>query len=475
MASSSARLGVLVVDDSQLTREAIRHVVSLVPELTVIAEASNGEEAIRLARRLRPALVTMDLNMPGIGGLAAIETIMRDRPAPVVVISERSNSHGVDLNYEALARGALELIPKASILSGNHTDAIRFAQHLKSIALGADAEPALPQSAGLPQLGPNQSVKLVAIGASTGGPKAVSKLLAGLPKDLRAPIVLVQHMAEDFFDSFLRFLSEASQRTVTPASDGMSLKPGHIVVAPPRQELFVKSDLTVRLSPSPAKALFAPSVDTLFFSAATALQRHVVGILMTGMGEDGAEGLRRLRRAGAITLVQERSSCAVFGMPKAALELGAAAFELTPSELVTSVKSLCAESVDRREHNVVILDDNPVTAGHTERVVRQHGHAVFTVHSLAALRSHLAECPVSLLVIDTEMRNFNPALLLRTLRRLGHAKTPLLVYADIDDTALSARKAELSAAGSVSKRRGDIAVAIEAVLSRTNSEALLSR
>jgi two-component system, chemotaxis family, protein-glutamate methylesterase/glutaminase len=341
MSPTSAPFGVLVVDDSTVTRAALCELIALAPGLRVLAEASTGEEAVRLARKLRPALITMDLNMPGMGGLEAIESIMRDRPAPLVVISERSSSASVDVNYEALARGALELIPKSSLFGGSEGRASRFAQHLHSIAMGAHVERDAHTDAALPRLKTDQRIRLVAIGASTGGPRAVAKLLAGLPAKLHAPVVIVQHMAEDFFDSFLRFLADASKQPVTRALNGEALKPGMVVVAPPRNELFVQKDLTVRLQPAPASALLSPTADTLFFSSATALGRNSIGILMSGMGDDGAQGLLRLRRAGATTLIQNRETCAVFGMPKAALELGAAEHALSPELLAQAVDALC--------------------------------------------------------------------------------------------------------------------------------------
>ncbi len=341
MSPTSAPFGVLVVDDSAVTRAALCELIALAPGLRVLAQASTGEEAVRLARRLRPALITMDLNMPGMGGLEAIESIMRDRPAPLVVISERSSSASIDVNYEALARGALELIPKSALFGVRDGHASRFAQHLHSIAVGANVQGTAHTDTALPQLKTDQRIRLVAIGASTGGPRALAKLLGGLPIKLNTPVVIVQHMAEEFFGSFLRFLKDASKQPVTRAHNGEALQAGMVVVAPPRSELFIQKDLTVRLQPAPASALLSPTADTLFFSSATALGKNSVGILMSGMGDDGAQGLLRMRRAGATTLIQNRETCAVFGMPKAALDLGAAEHELSPELLAQAVDGLC--------------------------------------------------------------------------------------------------------------------------------------
>jgi two-component system chemotaxis response regulator CheB len=332
---SAPTFKVLVVDDSTLSREALRQALEVDPQLRVVAEAATGELALSLVHGVRPDLVTMDLNMPGMGGLKAIEAIMRERPTPIVVISERSAVPGIDLNYEALSRGALELVPKSAVFGVNPDHVRQFAERLRLLAASRmiedarrGATPPIPLS--------KEAPALIGIGASTGGPRALAKLLGELPSGFPLPIAVVQHMAEDFFDSFVRFLSDASRKPVELAQSGTVMKPGQVYVAPPRQELFVRPGLVMKLGPSPRDALIAPSVDSLFFSMATALQGRGVGLLLTGMGDDGAQGLLRMRRMGARTVAQDRASSAVFGMPRAAQELGAAELVLALEETAPS-------------------------------------------------------------------------------------------------------------------------------------------
>lgn len=321
-----AKFRVLIVDDSALSREVLRRTLELDQHLTVVGEAKTGEEAVAQVRALQPHLITMDLNMPGMGGLKAIEVLMRERPTPIVVISERSSTSGVDLNYEALSRGALELVPKSAVFGAGDEEVRRFVERLRLLAesgLEEDDKPQAPLAAAPPIPVSTEKPLLLGVGASTGGPRALAKLLSSLPRDFPLPIAVVQHMAEDFFDSFVRFLRDASGHRVEQATAATHFEPGFVYVAPPRQELFVKENLTVRLLPPPPSSIISPSVDSLFFSMATALKGRSIGVLLTGMGDDGAQGLREMFDAGAHTVAQDESSCVVFGMPKVAIQLGA--------------------------------------------------------------------------------------------------------------------------------------------------------
>jgi two-component system chemotaxis response regulator CheB len=470
-----AKLRVLIVDDSALSRQALSQVLALDAGLQVAGEAKTGEEAIALVRAMRPDLVTMDLNMPGMGGLKAIEAIMRERRLPIVVISERSSTAGVDLNYEALSRGALELVPKSAVFGAEPGDAKRFAERMRLLAeshTARDSRP--PVAAKPPELMPaHEPPAILGIGASTGGPKSLAKVLGELPKDYPLPIAVVQHMAEDFFDSFVRFLGDASGRTVITAEAGVLMMPGVVYVAPPKQELFVQSSLLIRLTPAPPNARITPSVDSLFFSLASSFKGKGLGVLMTGMGDDGAEGLLRMRRVGARTVVQDRASCAVFGMPKAAIEVGAAEVVLSLDEisryLVEATKPgtravrapLPSTNPERRR--VLVVDDDGVALEATRRALETAGFEVHVADNPLMVAGILRRTPMELVVLEPELRTMKGAVVLSTLRSHGLGAVPVFLYSKLGNNELRARASEVAAAGSVHK--GETATLIREVTS----------
>jgi two-component system chemotaxis response regulator CheB len=466
----------LVVDDSTLTREALRRALELDPGLTVVAEAKTGEEALSLARSVQPDLITMDLNMPGMGGLKAIEVIMRERPTAIVVISEKSSERGVDLNYEALSRGALELVPKSSVFGVEPGDVKRFGERLRLLAASrVDVEvkpssppPAIPVS--------KEPPLLLGIGASTGGPRALVKLLSELPKDFPLPIAVVQHMAEDFFDSFVRFLADASKHEVELAQPGVLMQPGRIYVAPPRKELFVKEGLTMRLLPPPPEALISPSVDSLFFSMASGLKGRSIGVLLTGMGDDGAQGLLRMRRMGARTVAQDRASSAVFGMPRAAQEVGAAEVVLPlddmakwivetvsrPGEVVPVPQPLPSPPVapgrPRASTNsyfgkkrILIVDDDVNAMTGAKRALEAGGYEVTLLDNALMLASTLRKTPVDLVLFETELSTVKGSLVLNSLREHQIKHSPIWLLSKLSGAGLAERAKECGAEGAIEK------------------------
>jgi chemotaxis response regulator CheB len=478
------RVRVLVVDDSPLSREALKRLVSLDGRLEVVGEASTGEEALALAATRHPDLVTMDLQMPGMGGLKAIEQLMAMRPTAVVVISEKSSGAGIDWNAEALSRGALELMPKSAVFGPDLAQGWAFSDRLVRLAQAFAApegqkdpapRPAIPISGEAPLL--------VGVGASTGGPRALARLLSLLPAPFPLPLVLVQHMADDFFDSFVRFLREASGRPVELAQAGQALRPGDVVVAPPRRELFVREGLTVRLLPAPAQALISPSVDSLFFSLAGTLKGRGVGVLLTGMGDDGAQGLLRMRRMGARTVAQDRATSAVYGMPRVARELGAAELVLALDDIAGWLTSTAATTSGE------VLGGTPGPPGQRPAPSPPHRPPRVTARPPGARRVLLADASggssraelARLMTAGYQVRELNrPREVLRALqdeaaelvlldceaeggqwvaealaevRRAGFASLPVLLLSGEPAPALQARARAVGAVGFV--RRGD--------------------
>jgi two-component system chemotaxis response regulator CheB len=484
---------VLIVDDSALSREVLRRTLESDAHLTVVGEAKTGEEAVSLVRALQPHLITMDLNMPGMGGLKAIEVLMRERPTPIVVISERSSTSGVDLNYEALSRGALELVPKSAVFGANDDGLKTFVDRLRALAeagLEQDDRPA-PALTPAPTI-PVSTEKplMLGIGSSTGGPRALAKLLSSLPREFPLPIAVVQHMAEDFFDSFVRFLRDASGFPVEQATATTTMLPGRVYVAPPRQELFVKENMTVKLLPPPPRSIISPSVDSLFFSMATALKGRSIGVLLTGMGDDGAQGLLRMRRMGARTIVQDKASCAVFGMPRAALELGAAEHVLGLTEIApflaevsrggtasppppaapapvqappstrTSSTQLAPVSVGDKKR-VLVLDDQPEALAATRSVLERNGFEVLTLDNPLMLARTLRRNTVDVVVLEPELKTMKGAVVVQTLRSHGLGTVPIALCSSTDEATLQTRARECQALGSV--RKGDAAALVRLV------------
>ena len=474
---------VLIVDDSALSREVLRRTLELDAHLTVVGEAKTGEEAVTLVRALKPDLVTMDLNMPGMGGLKAIEVLMRERPTPIVVISERSSTSGVDLNYEALSRGALELVPKSAVFGAGDDEVRRFVERLRMLAeAGLEEEEKPAQQAPAPPI-PVSTEKplLLGIGASTGGPRALAKVLSSLPRDFPLPIAVVQHMAEDFFDSFVRFLKDASGHPVEQATPATKFEAGKVYVAPPRQELFVRENLTVKLLPPPPNSIISPSVDSLFFSMATALKGRAIGVLLTGMGDDGAQGLLRMRRMGARTIVQDKSSCAVFGMPRAAMELGAAEHVMSlqaiapfltqaakggegPSLPPPSAPPLGgrapaaaapppAPPPPREKKTVLIMDDGASDLELARVTLQRAGFEVLVLDNPLMLARTLRRNVVDVVVLEPELKTMKGAVVVQTLRSHGLGAVPIALWSSADENTLALRVRECQASGSL--RKGD--------------------
>lgn len=464
---------VLIVDDSSLSREVLRRTLELDSRLQVVGEARSGEEAVSQVRALQPHLITMDLNMPGMGGLKAIEVLMRERPTPIVVISERSSTSGVDLNYEALSRGALELVPKSAVFGATDAEVKAFVERLRALAeAGLEDEEQRPP----PTLTPaptipvsNERPLLLGIGASTGGPRALAKLLSSLPREFPLPIAIVQHMAEDFFDSFVRFLRDASGHQVQQVNPATKLEVGTVYVAPPRQELFVKETLGVKLLPPPPGTLISPSVDSLFFSMATALKGRSIGVLLTGMGDDGAQGLLRMRRMGARTIVQDKASCAVFGMPRAALELGAAEHVMAlpdiapflsqaakgsaPAPVAAPLAAPAPAAVERDKKRVLVVDDQPEALREAEATLARHGFEVLTLDNPLMLARTLRRNPVDVVVLEPELKTMKGAIVVQTLRTHGLDRVPIGLWSALDEPTLATRQRECQAAGAA--RKGD--------------------
>jgi two-component system chemotaxis response regulator CheB len=347
----------VVVDDSTAQRRYLRAALEADGDVAVVGEARNGSEAVALVARLRPAAVLLDLNLPVMGGLEAIERIMAASPTPILVWSAFVSGSDRDNALEALAAGAVDVLPKPGLDDVDperYADALRrrlrVAARVRVITHprgrlrepGATVRVLPPAGAGasLPiASGPDRSgVQLVVIGASTGGPQAVLTVLRGLPADLRPAVLVVQHMAAGFVPGMVSWLDDLLPFPVTLGADGQRLAPGTVTVAPSGGNLLVQDDrLRVACVPAPPGQHHVPGIDATLRSVAQVLQSRAVGVLLTGMGKDGAAGLLALRQRGAPTIVQDEATSAVYGMPAAAAALGAAGQQLPVTAIAAAV------------------------------------------------------------------------------------------------------------------------------------------
>lgn len=335
--AASPRTRVLVVDDSAVAREVMRAVLNRDPALEV-STAPNGEIALERVHASRFDVMLLDLEMPGMSGLELLRRVMAEAPMPVVVCTGRADP-GAEAVLDALSLGAVEVVYKPSLgvramlddAGSNVVAAVRAAavSHVRAPAPRRTPKAVPPFPAP-----PQRAVAggLVVVGASTGGTEAIRALLADLPPTLSAPVVIVQHMPDQFIPPFAAHLARSTPLPVTVARHGERLLPGrgYVACGPTHLEVVrAGDDLVARSVEGERVSGHRPSVDVLFASAARASGRRTAAALLTGMGEDGARGLLEIRRRGGHTIAQDEATSVVFGMPRAAVALGAAA-ELLP-------------------------------------------------------------------------------------------------------------------------------------------------
>jgi len=326
-----SRLRVLIVDDSLTVRRRLAEAFAFEPTCEVVGEASDGQQAFEQCQRLRPDVVTMDLVMPKVDGLRATELIMAHCPTPIVVLSAAENRTEGLRTLEALAAGAVDAVDKPSgLLDARWMETlvsrVRVASRVRVIthvrARLRPEEPPVPPRVMALAIPP----RLLVMGASTGGPAAVRHILRSLAAGFSLPVLLVLHITEHFDTAMAEWLEAQSGLAVRNAVDGEPLpSPGRATVrmAPGNRHLVVRAG-RLRLVDGPERHSCRPSVDELFESVARELGAAAIGCLLTGMGRDGAEGLAAMKRAGAATVVEDESTCVVFGMPREAIRLGAA-------------------------------------------------------------------------------------------------------------------------------------------------------
>ena len=423
---------VVVVDDSALMRRVITGLLEQDPAIRVVGAARNGREAIEMVQELRPDIVTMDVRMPVMDGLATTEHLMAYCPTPILVLTASLARHDIDITFKMLGAGALEVIEKPAAADSFALDRagralirrikvlarVKVVTHLRGrrkptdgpdtpkelgpqgtgdketrLALPLDpstgsggtklgnrrgegrpelvlnsaslrvnsakeeagtskkdgdgALPAIPtvltaRPGGSPSgRSSERTFPLIVIGASTGGPRVVYQLLAGLPRDLPAAVLVVQHIAEGFSAGMAEWLANASTLPVHLAHEGRAIKPGEVLVAPDQRDLLITHDNTVHLSENPL-LIQRPSIDICMQAAAEVFGSRAIGVLLTGMGRDGAYGMLTIQRANGYTIAQDEATSTIFGMPRAAIQLGAANEVLPASRIAERLVVLIA-------------------------------------------------------------------------------------------------------------------------------------
>jgi len=317
------------VDDSALMRKLIPQILQTDNSIRVVGTAMDGNFGLRKLEELQPQVVTLDLEMPGMGGLDMLKEIMRRRRVPVIVVSSHS-TEGASITLKALSLGAFDFVAKPADVTARMPEIaseliakIKAAANSRGVNVGPVSESRLhgDKAAPNPKAAPTH---VVAIGVSTGGPQALQYVLSQLPADFSAAVLVVQHMPEGFTDMFARRLDEICALRIKEAQTGDALQAGRVLVAPGNRHLKIKrlpmGDMVLLTDEARVNG-HRPSADVLFQSAAQ-FGRDCIGLIMTGMGEDGAEGLGEIKRAGGLTIAQSEESCVVYGMPKVAIERG---------------------------------------------------------------------------------------------------------------------------------------------------------
>ncbi|MEO6788809.1 MAG: chemotaxis-specific protein-glutamate methyltransferase CheB [Chthoniobacteraceae bacterium] len=348
------RIRVMILEDSRPVREMLEYIIGRDPRLEVAESVGSAEEALRKLHHISPDVISMDIRLPGMNGFEATQRIMAEKPTPIVVVSASVESEELKISMNALRAGALCVLEKP--VSTGHQDYAQLAERLcTQLVIMSDVrvirqrvrrtpghpalsanKPANPARIARPETGTFQMLGIV---ASTGGPNALVKLLGGLEKGLSVPVLLVQHITPSFLKGFVSWLNDISPMPVIEAADGQVPKAGVVYVAPADRHLILDRGV-LRLDSGPPVSVQKPSGTVLLRSMARSLKANCLGVLLTGMGEDGATGLRDIRDAGGYTIAEDETTAVVYGMPAAAVSMGAVCESLPLDEIASRISQL---------------------------------------------------------------------------------------------------------------------------------------
>ncbi|MFZ1011489.1 MAG: chemotaxis-specific protein-glutamate methyltransferase CheB [Candidatus Sulfotelmatobacter sp.] len=362
---------VLVVEDSPTVREFLLQILRSDPAIEVVGTAETGEEALEAVARTQPDIITMDVHMPKMNGFDATRRIMETHPTPIVIVSGTTDFTDTSKAFRAIESGALAVLQKPS--GAGHLDheqgvseLIRTVKVMSEVKVvrrwprsrpaEVAPEPALCKEIRLPAA--QSQPKIIAIGASTGGPPVLQTILAGLPQSFPVPILIVQHIAAGFTQGFVEWLAQSSSLPVHIPAHGQSVLPGQAYVAPDGLHMGVGTDGRVQLRSDEPENGLRPSVACLFRSVAKAYGQSAVGVLLTGMGKDGAWELKLMKEQGAVTIAQDQDTSVVHGMPGEAIRLGGATYVLRPEKIYLALTSLAGKTVSHNDRAMTNKQDS---------------------------------------------------------------------------------------------------------------------
>ncbi len=345
---------VLIVEDLAVMREFLVHVLGSDPDIQVIGSVNNGEEALKAMKKMSPDVITMDINMPKMNGFEATRQIMETNPTPIVIVSASWDPKEVATTFRAVEAGAVAVLEKPrGIGHPDYENTVRnliqtvklmsevkvvkrWARHRQAAAVSATPLPLLQEDIKEIAVG----VKVVAVGSSTGGPLVLQTILSRLPGNYPYPILVVQHMAAGFIQGFAEWLGQSSGLSIQVAARGNRILPGHVYIAPDGFQMGVEREGKIVLAEDEPENSLRPSVSYLFRSVAKVYGKNAVGVLLTGMGKDGAEELKFMRKNGALTIAQDKESSIVHGMPGEAIKLDAATYVYPPEKIASMLAGL---------------------------------------------------------------------------------------------------------------------------------------
>lgn len=341
---------VLIVEDMQVEQELLSYILCSDPQITVVGTANDGEEALCCMERLKPDVVTMDIHMPKLNGFDTTRRIMESSPLPIIIVSGSYNANDAHKSFHAIEAGALAIVRKPQGV-GHPDHRNDAAELIKTVKMMSEVkvvrrwprprkEADVPSPCMVAARDVPDRIRIVAIGASTGGPAIIQEIFSALPKDLSVPILVVQHMALGFMENFVKWIGASTGFPSHIAINGEYPAPGHAYFAPDGLHMLAgRNDRIVLSTEAPENGL-RPSVARLFRSVAETFGSGSAGVLLTGMGRDGADDLKLLRSKGAVTVAQDEESSIIFGMPGEAVRIGAASFILPPEKIAALIARL---------------------------------------------------------------------------------------------------------------------------------------
>ena len=344
---------VLIIDDSPTMREMLHSILQSAPDIEVVGTGKNGADAVTLTTRLRPDVVTMDVQMRGVDGLEATRRIMRTVPTPIVIVTGSLMHGDADLTIEALRAGALTVLRKPGLVDPKSyeqlIETVRAMAGVPVIHHWGHGRPLPQRTPALRIETPRKpgEIAVVGIASSTGGPSVLAGILQQLPREYPLPILIIQHITNGFGSSLAEWLSRQTDMPVAVASHGDALRPGQILLAPDDYHMQISERRIVELTHAESYHGLRPSANYLFRSLARAYGRRAMGVILTGIGDDGCDGLEELHLAGGLTVAQNEATCVVFGMPRAALARDIVDHALPPDEIATLLMRLAPAAPEK--------------------------------------------------------------------------------------------------------------------------------